>query len=393
MSTRFRTPLRLGVYSDYSYRVDGDVVTAEFPFARFVEGLAPHFERVTAIGRLDRRPGRFAYPLTDVAYLPLPHYDSGADLRAVLAALPISLWRFWHALSELDVVWIMGPTPPQSILFAFLARLRRRRVVLGVRQNLPELIRHRRAGRPGVIAAAELLEWVWRSLARTLPVTVVGPELAEHYRSARSICTIYVSLLRDSDLLPASADSRDYDEDRLRLLSVGRLDPEKNPLLLADVLVQALRRDPRWHLDVCGDGTLADALTQRATALGVADRLILHGNVSVDGPLWDFYRQAHALLHVSLTEGVPQVILEAFAARLPVVATAVGGVEPVVSGRGLVVPPDDAEAAAVALQEVLDSPQRRRRRVDAAQAAAARHTLNAEAATLARFLAGEAQPA
>ena len=44
-----------------------------------------------------------------------------------------------------------------------------------------------------------------------------------------------------------------------------------------------------------------------------------------------------------MTEGVPQVILEAFAARLPVVATDVGGVADVVADRGLLVPPVDSE--------------------------------------------------
>lgn len=389
MRTRSRAPRRLGVYSDYSYRMDGDSVTAEFPFSRFVEGLAPYFDRVTAIGRLDPGPGRFPYPLTHVSYIPLPHYGSGADLRGVLGALPISLWRFWRALSTLDVVWIMGPTPPQSILFVLLARLRRRRVVLGVRQNLPELIRHRRAGRPAVIAAARTLETVWRTLARWIPVAVVGPDLADRYHRARSICMIYVSLLREGDLLPSSSGERDYDGPHLRLLSVGRLDPEKNPLLLADVLAEALRRDPRWHLDVCGEGTLAGELAERAVTLGVANRMTLHGNVSVDGPLWDFYRRAHALVHVSLTEGVPQVILEAFAARLPVVATAVGGVGPVVSERGWLVSARDAVAAAKALQELLASTQRRRQLVDAAQSLATAHTLNVETATLARFLAGK----
>ena len=53
----------------------------------------------------------------------------------------------------------------------------------------------------------------------------------------------------------------------------------------------------------------------------MAERVDLRGYLPLDGGLLDLYRGADALLHVSWTEGVPQVLLEAFAAGLPVVAT------------------------------------------------------------------------
>ena len=71
----------------------------------------------------------------------------------------------------------------------------------------------------------------------------------------------------------------------------------------------------------------------------------------IDSGLWERYRRSHVLVHVSHTEGVPQVLLEAFAARLPVVATSVGGVAEVVRDLGWLVPVDDADAAARALRE------------------------------------------
>ncbi len=159
--------------------------------------------------------------------------------------------------------------------------------MLGVRQNLPELIRHRRPGRRAVIWAADLLEGTFRLLARMAPVVVVGPDLAQRYRGARSLLSVYVSLLHAGDLLAGDEDRRRYDGDRLVMLSVGRLDPEKNPLLLADVLAAALRDDPRWRLEVCGDGPLAGALAQRAAELGVGHRMTLRGYVPIDGGLWE----------------------------------------------------------------------------------------------------------
>lgn len=386
MSSPASPSLRLAVYCDYTYRVQDGQAFAELPFSLFVEGLAPHCRRLVVLGRLDPAPGRFPYRVTAAELVGLPHYSSGADLRSVLAAVPRSVHRFWRALDGIDVVWVLGPNPPQALLFALLARLRRRRVVLGVRQNLPELIRHRRPGRRAVLASAYLLETAFRMLARRLPVVVVGPDLARRYRRSRTLLNLFVSLLRRQDVLAADADARRYDGEELVMLSVGRLDPEKNPLLLADVLARALADDPRWRLEVCGDGPLADAVAARAQALGVGERLDLRGYVPIDDGLWDAYRRAHLLLHVSLTEGVPQVILEAFAARLPVVATDVGSVAALVADRGLLAPPADAVAAAAAANRLAHDGSLRDRLVAAAHAAAADHTLEAECARLAGFL-------
>ena len=87
-----------------------------------------------------------------------------------------------------------------------------------------------------------------------------------------------------------------------------------------------------------------------------------------------------------MTEGVPQVILEAFAARLPVVATDVGAVAELVTGRGLLVAPGDPVAAAGALERLVADPELRGRLVEAAHHAAADHTLEAECSRLAAFL-------
>ncbi|MFZ1993751.1 MAG: glycosyltransferase [Solirubrobacteraceae bacterium] len=383
-----RAETRLAVFCDFSYRRDGDLITAELPFSLFLEALARHFRAVTLIGRLDPTGTRFDYEMRNIELAPLPYYASGADLSAVTRALPAAVGRFWAVLARVDVVWVLGPNPPHAIVFALLALARRKRLVLGVRQQLPRLIRHRHPGRPHVWLAAWVLEQIFRLLGRVAGVVVVGPQLARDYRHSRSLHTALVSLLSDDDIAASSDDHRDYSAPALRLLAVGRLDPEKNPLLMLDILRDALRSDPRWRLEVCGDGSLAEALRARAAELGLAERLIMHGHVGFGAPLWELYRSSHALLHVSLTEGVPQVLLEAFAARLPVVATAVGGVPEMAGGRGLLIPPRDAPAGAAALQRILDDPAERARHVEAGVAYAREHTLQAESAQLAEFLGG-----
>jgi glycosyltransferase involved in cell wall biosynthesis len=170
----------------------------------------------------------------------------------------------------------------------------------------------------------------------------------------------------------------------LTALSVGRLDAEKNPLLLADVLAAL---DDRWRLSVCGEGALAGGLAARLAQLGVDGRADLHGYVPLDGGLREAYAGAHALLHVSWTEGFPQVLVEAFAAGLPVVATDVGGVRELAGNAALLVPPGDAGAAAAALERLRADPALRDRLVAAGREIAAQNTVEATAARVAGFIA------
>jgi glycosyltransferase involved in cell wall biosynthesis len=382
--------MRLLVYGDYSYHLEGRELSAEVSFALFAARLARECERLVLIGRLSPTPELTPYRCGHEAeFVPLPYYDSLAHPAAVIRAAAASLRRFWRALGEVDVVWLLGPHP-LAVAFALLAALRRRRVVLGVRQDLPSYVRNRRPGRRLMVAAALALETAFRLLSRRFGVIVVGPALARRYRRARSLLEIMVSLVDSEDVVsPELAAARPYDGE-LRLISVGRLDPEKNPLLLADVLAR-LAEPGRWRLEVCGEGVDEPALAERLERLGVRDDAVLHGYVPVDDGLADLYRESHLLLHVSLTEGMPQVLYEAFAAGLPAVATEVGGVGAGSERDALVlVPPDDPDAAAAALRRVASDPALRERLVRSGLELARARTLDAECRRVAEFIGGGA---
>jgi glycosyltransferase involved in cell wall biosynthesis len=197
-----------------------------------------------------------------------------------------------------------------------------------------------------------------------------------------------VSLVSERDLVePDEAlKRRTYDGDTLVALSVGRIEREKNPLLLADALAQLRALDPRWRLVVCGEGPMEGDLRARLRELGVEEHADLRGYVPIDGELPELYRSSHALLHISWTEGVPQVLFEAFAAGLPVVATAVGGVADAAGDAALLVPPGEADPPAEALARVGSDADLRRRLVEAGAARVREHTTEAECRRVADFL-------
>jgi len=378
--------VRLLVYTDYVYsRAADGTVSAERAFARFLDGLAGHMD-VVVIGRLRPESGRSHYVLSSIkAFVALPHYASLARPWSALPAMVRSLRIFWRALEDIDAVWVLGPTP-LTLAFALLARARRREVYLGVRQDLPRYVRSRHPGRALLHHVADALEAVNVRVARRCPAIVVGPDLAARYRAAPRLLELSVSLIGRGDVVTADEVARRSYTGELRVLSVGRLETEKNPLLLAEVLGLLRDADPRYRLVVCGEGPLEGALRARLAELKLLQSVELRGYVPVDAGLLDIYRSSHVFLHVSWTEGLPQVLFEAFASGLPVVATDVGGVATASRGCAVLVGPGDAPAAAQAVLRLVSDQARRNALVEAGRRLASEHTVEAEIGRLAAFI-------
>jgi glycosyltransferase involved in cell wall biosynthesis len=384
---KYDGPIKLLAFTDYVYRRRDGVLYGERAFSVFLGALAPQVQELTLVGRLDPEGDACRYALPgNIRFVPLPHYASLTAPLQVGGSLARSLWRFWRALDDADRVWLLGPYP-HALAFALLTLLRRRRLILGVRQDFPAYVRSRRPTRRWMHRCADLLEGSWRLLARRCPVVVVGAQLAEHYAHAPAVLDITVSLITPQDVERGrEAAGRDYGGE-LTILSVGRVDHEKNPLLLADVLDRLRADDPRWRLVVAGEGALLEDLQRELDRRGLGPFAQLLGYVAVGGGLLEHYRRAHVFLHVSLTEGVPQVLIEAFASGLPVVATDVGGVRDAVADAALLIGPEDAPGAVAALARVADEPELRARLIEAGLQSAERHTLQAESARVVEFIA------
>jgi glycosyltransferase involved in cell wall biosynthesis len=389
--------MRLGIYTDMLFRRDGDAISTRRAFVLFVAALPPRVEEVVIFGRLDPTPGRFAYelPRDGVRFVALPHYARGTDIGAVLRAVRRSRAVFVDELPRLDAVWVFGPHP-LAVLFAATARRRGTPLFLGVRQDYPQYIAGRLPSRRWrwAVPAARGLDGLFRLLARRAPTVTLGQELGARYAGGgAAVLVTGFSLVPRAELVDRRlALARSWESERI-VLSVGRLDTEKNPLLLADVIARLREHDPRWRLVVAGDGPLRGALEQRLRALGMADASQLLGEVANGPDLWSLYRASTVFLHVSLTEGLPQVLFEAQAAGLPIVATAVGGVSEALHGgrTGLLVGPRDAGACALALERLADDPALREQLIDAGLEAVSEDTLEAQLERLATFF--EAVPA
>lgn len=378
--------MRFIVYTDQVYkRSEGDIRT-DRTFPLFVAEVGKHLEHLVIMGRVRTDPGPAPFRMPDgVEFVGLPHYDSLVDLRSALRVTVASVRAFWQALDEADGAWVLGPHP-LGVLFALLAVARRRRLVLGVRQEFRSYARRRHPRRHLVHLAADLLEQCWRLLSRANSAIVVGPALNRQYRHAGRLHNLYVSMIRASQIVGPEVERTKSYGGPLTILSVGRLDEEKNPLMLADVLAGLRANGRDWRLVICGKGQCENQLIQRLEALGVSAAAQLKGYVPIDGGLRNLYIGAHVFLHVSWTEGVPQVLFEAFSTHLPVVATDVGGVATAAGNAALLIPPDNVGAAVRAVELIADDQTLRQTLTAAGARRASEHTLEAEAARVAEFL-------
>jgi glycosyltransferase involved in cell wall biosynthesis len=147
---------------------------------------------------------------------------------------------------------------------------------------------------------------------------------------------------------------------------VARLQAEKGVEYFLEAAATILQYVPHAHFLVIGDGPLGRELQEYAGLLGVQERVHFLG----------FRMDAQALIGLldvlvvpSLSEGTPLVTLEAMAAGVPVVASAVGGIPEQIRHQceGLLVPSGDAAALADAVLHLLQDPLRAQKLGDAGQ--------------------------
>jgi glycosyltransferase involved in cell wall biosynthesis len=139
------------------------------------------------------------------------------------------------------------------------------------------------------------------------------------------------------------------------VLFVGGLEPVKGPEVLIEACGLLAARGTPFTCVLVGRGSLRQKLESLAGDRGIADRVRFLGPVANDR-LPDWYRAANVVVLPSLSEGVPNVLLEAAACGTPFVASRVGGIPEIAHlGPSELVPAGDAARLADALAASLDA--------------------------------------
>jgi glycosyltransferase involved in cell wall biosynthesis len=146
--------------------------------------------------------------------------------------------------------------------------------------------------------------------------------------------------------------------DRKRLLIVGRISAEKGHLIVLDALRLLKARHIDVDLVIAGDGPLRAEVERMISGAGLGDRVSITGWVS-SAEVGELLRTSRALVLPSFAEGLPVVLMEAFAMGRPVVASWVAGIPELVKdgSSGWLVPPGDVERLADAIADCVSRPE------------------------------------
>jgi glycosyltransferase involved in cell wall biosynthesis len=270
----------------------------------------------------------------------------------------------------------------------FPSRRRWLRTLPGHVAAFARLVRHLRRERPDVLHAFLYHSYVTAAPAARLArikVMVAGRRsLGDFKRGRRVLLAVERVATRFTDLLVANAES--VAEDTIRgegvrpdkittvynglpesafepvapaaiatdspvILCVANLKIYKGHRFLLDAVARLRERDLPCTLVLVGEGPERRALEEQAVRLGI-DVRFLGIRTDVEALL----ARADVAVLPSLHEGMSNAVMEAMAAGLPVVATEVGGTGELLRGRGVLVPPSDAEALADGLGRVLADP-------------------------------------
>ena len=269
---------------------------------------------------------------------------------------PLSLFSLWRRLRSTPIDVLMLLTVVPNIWGRILGRLARIPVIVG---NC----------RGGTSPRDQRERWLW-SLADGVICNsaAIKAYLSNYCRVPPAHLTMVHNGVDLEYFQPGAAPPP---PNPAKVLSVARFVPEKDHATLIRAFALMVRDHPQAELWLVGEGPGKDAMQQLAArSLPPGTFRFLSGQVD----LRPFLHQASLFVLSSVYEALPNVVLEAMAAGLPVVATRVGGLpELVVPGQtGWLVPPGDAAALAAAMGQALADSQTRQAFGRAAQQRVAR---------------------
>jgi glycosyltransferase involved in cell wall biosynthesis len=184
----------------------------------------------------------------------------------------------------------------------------------------------------------------------------VGDYVVRHYGARRGRLSVVYNGVDTERFCPAPA----REARPLTVMTAGRFVAQKNPLLFLEAAFRLNRKLPEVRFVMLGDGPQRSLVAERAEAAGLAARLELPGE-RADAEAW--FQRADVFWLTSAWEGLPNVVLEAMACGVPVVATDVGGTRELFSAgvEGFLVRPGEAEGFVGASQTLLQDGELRAR--------------------------------
>ncbi|MBI5182951.1 MAG: glycosyltransferase family 4 protein [Nitrospinae bacterium] len=360
--------MRLAVLWDPIFYFDGREYSTNVAFVRFITAFDIYFEKIIFLGRVSKERRRERYILdpekTDI--VALPFYNNFYTLwREWIYVLPSLKKILQENIDNFDLVWLCNCPNPLSLVVAYFCKKNKKPLFIFVRQDLVEQVRHSNKGFKKVIAMiiSILLEAQFRYLSSTFPTFTVGERSYQRYKKDFNyVHRIAVSLISRRDLIDYPKDNINLNK-KIRLLSVGRLSPEKGQLYLIHAIRLLVEKGIDLVLNMVGVGIEEERLRQEVYKLRLNNYIRFLGYITNGPELMKIYKDSDIFILPSLTEGLPVVLFESMASGVPVIASGIKGIRSLIEDRknGLLVKPKDPQAIAYAIEELINNEDIRKR--------------------------------
>lgn len=197
-----------------------------------------------------------------------------------------------------------------------------------------------------------------------IPVAIsssIRESIAKEYRIPNSKIPI---VLNGIDVSKFSTDLKEHPSiSEFTLINVASFNKWKNQFLLLKAFYRVLLKYPDLKLIFVGDGNEKRNIKNKAIEMGIENRITFTG---ITNDVRSYLQKAHVFILSSTFEGLPLTVLEAYAAGLPVISTAVGGIPDILTSgiNGILVPSQDQGAMENAIIELYEKPELRKKMGD-----------------------------
>lgn len=328
---------KIGLYTESIYLKNENNLSSNDIFILFFRKLFPDRE-INLIGRTTSCSTNNGFTLKRNEKLTeLSYYKS---INSLLMLLPFYLLNNLKAIFRFvktnSILFVATPSP-LSIILLKLFLLKKKRVVIFVRQDTRELIKLRHGGFLSKIVTNFLESTVEKTVKNNPSIIVLafGRQIEKRYRLFSSnVYAIADTRYSKNDIISID-DIRSINWRKvINLIYVGRLEHGKGIENLLETVYNLKRLAPeKFHLTIIGDGTYKNHLINLCDQLDISKEVKFRGFVPFGKELLSSLRQHDIFILPSLSEGLPQVILEAMACGILTIATNAGSITQVIQNE------------------------------------------------------------
>lgn len=213
-----------------------------------------------------------------------------------------------------------------------------------------------------VFGLKKLKLWRLFKLENFLKLTCRSADKVTAVNSVLAKEIMEISKISNVDVIPMGIYANDYSSVAVselnpeKLIYVGRIAEEKNPLMLVDVLNILTKTNPNITLTIVGDGPLMSKVSQKIMSLKLENNITCLG-YKAHKEIPSLLRTHGIFINCSIREGLPTSFMEAMATGVPVIATETPGITDLIATGedGYIVPQNDSITMAKRVNELINN--------------------------------------